>query len=109
MKDNSVKHVIPSTEKTRTNLTIRNEELLYKNANIRLSVTFSDLSKLAILKFGSIKDFGRAWGVGRSRASQILLGVDLPTKPETIRRISTALAVDEIVLTQLFSQEVKKE
>ncbi len=86
-----------------TLLTTENKPKLYQNSNINLSVSFRDLGKLAILRFGSITDFGKRLGVSRSRASQILNGLDCPKSPEQIKRIAEILDVDIVILTQLFS------
>lgn len=78
------------------------------NNNPASNLTLNDLAKLVIFKFGSIADFGRKLGVTRSRASQILTGVDLPKTPDYIKRIADILGIDSVVLTMCFSNADNK-
>lgn len=71
-------------------------------------LTLNDLAKLSLFKFGSIKGFGQNIGVGRSRACQILKGVNPPKSSDLIKKISAALNIDAVVLAMVFDKEVKK-
>lgn len=78
------------------------------NNNPTSSLTMNDFAKLVIFKFGSIKNFGRKLGVTRSRASQLLTGLDLPKTPDTIKKIAEVLDIDAVVLTMCFSNADNK-
>lgn len=64
--------------------------------------SLEDLRSIVNLRFESISAFGRALGVSRPRASQILLGYHVPAKPELIKKIAEVLNLDIVKLTQLF-------
>lgn len=105
MEERSVNEGIHTDNETNTKLKEDSKVIMYQNANIKLPVSFSTLSKIAIFKCGSVGAFGRRLGVSRSRASQILNGIDIPIKPDSIQKIADVLSINIVLLTQLFSQQ----
>ena len=85
------------------------KETISSNSKNRLDLTLSDLAKIVILKFGSIKAFGQKLGIGRSRACQILQGYEIPKRPDSIKKIAEVLDIDLVVLTQLFGSVEEKK
>jgi len=105
MEDHSVNRHIPSEKETNTELTDRKANKTHKRHSQLIPVTFSELNKIAFLRYGSTEAFSKKLGVSRSRASQILNGLDVPVKSESIKKIAKLLNVDVVILTQLFAKE----
>jgi hypothetical protein len=75
--------------------------------NKYLTTNILNLGNLRIylnLKFTSLRIAGREAGLSYARMRQLVTGKYLPSKPELIKQISEAWAVDSIKLTQLFER-----
>ena len=72
------------------------------------NLTLNDLAKLVLFKLGSISEFGKRLGLGRSRACQILKGYEIPKSPETIKKIAAILDIDPVILSQVFANASNK-
>lgn len=72
--------------------------------NPTAALTIEDVKKIALMKYASISGFGRSLGITTSMASRLLSGSYVPLTPESIRKIAHVLAIDEIVLTQIYTK-----
>lgn len=72
-------------------------------------VSIIDIKKLAILKYGSYGNIGKAFGVGQRRAWHILNGYFPPKSPNLIKRIADVLNIDAVILTKIFDSVAPKE
>ena len=83
-------------------------EPAYKGNNQTPEVikNYAVLRQMAIFKFGSISGFAKALGVGDCLGSRLLSGSYVPRTAKTIRKIAEALALNQIVLTQFFTEQL---
>tara|TARA_Y100000310_G_C20424685_1_gene688455 strand:+ start:103 stop:438 length:336 start_codon:yes stop_codon:yes gene_type:complete len=95
-------------EKQREN-NYEDKKPLHQEGNITLSVTLADLSKLVILKFGSLQAYGNKIGVTRSHVCHVLKGDIILKKPSSIQKWADALQINAIVLTQIFNSVEEKK
>ena len=97
--DTNQSNIANNEDKQKSNITNENKPI----SRTTLRLTLRDVSNLAVLKYGGVNAFGRALGINKSTASQVLSGAYIPVKAETIHKIADALNIDAVTLSQIYA------
>lgn len=85
-----------------------NENSTYRESEYTASkLTLEDFARKVIFEHGGIIPWSRKLGISRGRASQILHGIDLPIKIDTITKIAATSNIKPMVLQQIFLNHKK--